>query len=299
MMRARKGSVRGGQPGCTATFLLQPGTYTGSFSTADTNGAILSVNQAVPVVVQPGVANTLTVALGGVPASFSIQPAAGQPFVLGSAASGYRLAGLAPMTLLALALDADGSPIIGAGSPTLTVSATGAAPVTVTQPTASAPNSFSITPTSYAAGGFTLTVTATPPTDVVGVNCSNCVGTLPVGLDQLLAVVNYNATDLYDIAPSGAPALTPIITLPGNASPSVVAFDAQRHHVRCRHDRERYRERVYAAVCRGAASDHRWNIGAHRSSRRRERQPVRPKLWSERAAAVRHRVPATVQPIRR
>lgn len=130
-------------------------------------------------------------------------------FSSGSAVSGYTLLGQGTHNFIAESLDADGNIIVGAGAPLFNIgAATGSLSGVRTSSsttTASAPNSFTITPPAALASGtasFTVTPTftgqATSGCTLTGANCSPV--TVTVGMQPVLYVVDRNtsAVTVYD-----------------------------------------------------------------------------------------------------
>ncbi len=198
-----------GSSGCTSTLAsttcaltvpgLAPGSYTATLTTydgANGTGNVLSAAQSIAFSVTAGQSNTVNLTLSGVPASTLVLPVSS----LISASSGnnsYNLLGQGARTFLVESLDADGNIIVGAGAPTFTVGTVSGAltGVTVAAPTASAPNSFSVTPpTAYGSGTAAFTVTptfagqATNGCAQTGANCTAV--TVTVAMEPLIYVTN-------------------------------------------------------------------------------------------------------------
>jgi hypothetical protein len=126
---------------CTLIVSLVPGTYAASVTTydgANGTGNALSAATAVPITISAGVANTVSLTLGGIPASLTVAPlSAGY---LRGGTGGLTLYGSASQKLIVEALDADGNIIAGAGAPTLAVTPSVSGALTVTGPTTTAAN---------------------------------------------------------------------------------------------------------------------------------------------------------------
>ncbi len=129
---------------CTLALSLSPGKYAASISTFDgANGAgnELSTDQGVAFTVTVNTNNVVPMTLSGIPAQID-------PTYLGSG------------KFMVVALDADNNYLVGAGAPTFTIAKSGGSSVvTITQPTAAAPNAFSVA-ASTTLGSETLTITA-------------------------------------------------------------------------------------------------------------------------------------------
>ncbi len=151
---------------CTVTLNLSPGSYQASFTTFDgpldaggaPTGNALSANLGFPVTIVPGTSNGINVTLQGIPQALAVIPA-GATGVAGTGASFSLGRCAATQTISVVALDADGNFIVGPGAPTpaLTTTATG---YTIASPTASAPNTFVMTPTTTPIAGASITLTA-------------------------------------------------------------------------------------------------------------------------------------------
>jgi hypothetical protein len=154
---------------CTAVLPLPPGTYDASLATYDQTGGagnLLSQAQNVPFTIVAGSANSISLTLGGIPASLAVAPFA--PGYLRGGTGGLTLYGPATQKLVVEALDADGDVIAGAGAPTLSVTPSINGAMSVTGPTSAAPNvvtlaaSTSGTPAVVTPQTLALVVTATP-----------------------------------------------------------------------------------------------------------------------------------------
>jgi hypothetical protein len=144
---------------CALSVSLDPGTYTAAVTTydgANETGNVLSAGQDVNFTVAQGQNNAIVLTLSGVPTAIEVN--AQSASVTGTIGAGFTLNGLTMGgTLQAVALDADGDVIIGAGAPTFTVAQSSGTSFTIVQPTTTAPNSFTLTaPSSGAAGTFTI-----------------------------------------------------------------------------------------------------------------------------------------------
>lgn len=138
---------------CTIALPLKVGTYTLSFATFDgllasgqPTGNELSANQDIPLTVSTGRQNTVTVSLQGIPTSIVIEPSATSTLG-GTAANGYTLSkcSASPQTVNVFGADADGNVIVGAGSPTASLTSDNPAQLTVATSKLS-PNQFVLKP---------------------------------------------------------------------------------------------------------------------------------------------------------
>jgi len=150
---------------CMIALSLLPGSYTLSISLEDASNTVLSQAQTVPVNILAGQANVVTLTVGGLAASVQIVPLTTHRMQLSpNAASLY---GNVPIQFETLALDADNNVIVGPGAPTATAALTSGAHATLTAPTSTSPNLWTITPNYTATNPTvpttdTLTVSATP-----------------------------------------------------------------------------------------------------------------------------------------
>ncbi|MHB8154030.1 MAG: beta-propeller fold lactonase family protein, partial [Bacillati bacterium] len=209
--------------GCTSTLAstictltvpgLQAGSYIATLTTYDgytsgTNtatGNVLSAAQAIAFTITAGQSNTINISLSGVPASTVVVPANSNSSANGS--SGYDIIGQGAHTFIAESLDADGNIIAGAGAPLFSIGAVSGSrsPVT-TSPSggsttsASAPNSFTVTPpTTFGSttASFTVTPTfagqATDGCTQTGANCTAL--TVTVDMKYLLFAYVTNLSD--------------------------------------------------------------------------------------------------------
>ncbi len=172
---------------CTVSLALAPcpgntACYTGTFTTYDqayTNASggsctplssctqpagtkALSQAQSVSFLVAAGAANNLPITLGGVPATVAVLSSAGT--ISGNALTGFVLPKAQSGKMSVLGVDADGNYILGPGAPTVSLTTSDATQFTVSTPTASAPNLFTIANASSNPAGALLTVTVTPTT---------------------------------------------------------------------------------------------------------------------------------------
>lgn len=132
---------------CTLTVSLNAGSYTANVTTFDATGGtgkVLSTAQGVAFKVTSSGSNVIPLTLSGVPKSLLLTHTSGG-------------------TYYAVAQDADGNLIVGPGMPKLAVvKSSGPSVVTITQPTAAAPNKFTLA----------LAATVALGTEKIGVNAS-------------------------------------------------------------------------------------------------------------------------------
>ena len=172
---------------CTVNLALAPcpgntACYTGTFTTYDqayTNASggsctplssctqpagtkALSQAQSVSFLVAAGAANNLPITLGGVPAAVAVLSSAGT--ISGNALTGFVLPTTQSGKMSVLGVDADGNYILGPGAPAVGLTTSDATQFTVSTPTTSAPNLFTVANASSNPAGATLTATVTPTT---------------------------------------------------------------------------------------------------------------------------------------
>jgi hypothetical protein len=214
---------------CTVSNQLLPGTYTASVTTYDsTNVAtahVLSAGQNLAFNVTTGVANNVSLTLSGVPTQLLIASDSG--LAHGNAQNGIDLLGLGSHRLIVTALDADGGIIIGPGAPTYAVAQTaGSLPVTITQPGATTPNAFAVTPPgAISSNTATLTVTATYPAPLSNA-CTQpgavCTASTVVDMAELIAVMDSGEISVYQAGQT-----TPLADISlGLGNARAVTFDA-------------------------------------------------------------------------
>ncbi|MHB8154031.1 MAG: NHL repeat-containing protein [Bacillati bacterium] len=243
--------------GCTSTLAstictltvpgLQAGSYTATLTTYDgytsgsntATGNVLSAAQAIAFTITAGQSNTINISLSGVPASTVVIPAGA--ITVGNGSGGYDLFGQGAHTFVVESLDADGNIIAGVGAPLFSIGAVSGSlsPVT-TSPSggsttsASAPNSFTVTPpTTFASttASFTVTPTftgqATDGCTQTGAHCAPVTVTVDMKyLARALFVVNNGSSNVTEYAlPStgGAPTATISNSVSG---PLGLAFDS-------------------------------------------------------------------------
>jgi len=193
---------------CTVTVAVMPGSHTFDFRTYDgrldgngnPQGTVLSTNLGFPFNVAPGQNNSLHFVLQGIPAGISVLPQPNQD-VRGDQTGGFDLYGaykadgttILPRKFTVVATDADGNFIVGAGSPTLTVTSSNTGALSDGAVSASNPNLFTVTPAGWANNtGFQLVVTATPSTAATANS-----GASPLTVNVPVRYVARNAPRIY------------------------------------------------------------------------------------------------------
>jgi hypothetical protein len=189
--------------------IAQTGTYTFNVATYDAqqsasctpagtpacSGTLLS-RASIGSTLTVGAANSVSLTLAGVPASIRIFPASNLTMTSGTT---FSIAGAGAHPFLAQALDADGNVIVGTGAPSFTISLSGF-PGTLTQPSSSSPNQFSITPpSSFTSSLGTLTATAsygTGSTDGCAQSGAVCSASATIEMRELLAFNGFNGVEL-------------------------------------------------------------------------------------------------------
>jgi hypothetical protein len=215
---------------CTVNVTSQVGAVDFSFTTYDDVGATgnkLSANDVTLNVVS-GATTPLNVTLGGIASSISFVPTVTVPQITGSQAAGYNLYGKIGRSFTVVPLDADGNTIIGAGAPTVTVTAPSGQHITLFTPAPATPNEW-LVGSSYTAANpltpanATVTAVATPVPGSGGATVS-----APVSIAQYepwIYVTDEEEGSLYVFDEEGNQ-----ITLGSNAwlgipSPEGISFD--------------------------------------------------------------------------
>jgi hypothetical protein len=229
-------NLTSGASGCTSTLVsvqcdvvmpVAPAAYNATFTTYDLPGGsgggghLLSAAQTVPITVAEGQANTLPLALGGVPTSVSMVAAGG--LVTGSRATGFTLETNRSGSIAAYGVDADGNVIVGAGAPAISVTTSDASQIAVTQPTNANPNLFSV---SSVALNTTQQITATiTPVAASGASPISATVNVQAKTPARLYAADYglNTVDVYDL---DGTKLTLPGGFPGLSYPYSVAYDA-------------------------------------------------------------------------
>jgi DNA-binding beta-propeller fold protein YncE len=153
-------SVSGGTQ-CTLPIALLAGNYDITVTTFDATGGAgntLSAAQTVPFDVLQAQVNTLSISLGGVPASITVVPAGG---LTGSVAAGFTLPSNTTATATIEGLDADGNVILGSGAPVVGMTSGNTSQLTIAEPTVGAPNVVTLTSSTLTAS-VAVTVSLTP-----------------------------------------------------------------------------------------------------------------------------------------
>ncbi len=244
--------------GCTSTLAstictltvpgLQAGSYTATLTTYDgytsgTNtatGNVLSAAQAIAFTITAGQSNTINIALSGVPVSTVVIPAG--VITVGNGSGGYDLYGQGAHAFVVESLDADGNIIAGVGAPLFSIGAVSGSlsPVTTSPSSgsttsASAPNSFTVTPpTTFASttASFAVTPTftgqATDGCTQTGANCAPVTVTVDMKyLTQGLFVANNGSNTVKEYALPYTSNAAPIATISNSVSgPLGLAFDS-------------------------------------------------------------------------
>jgi hypothetical protein len=216
---------------CTLQVALAPGSYTATLTTYDgynagtqtATGNVLSTGQNIAFTLLAGQANTIAIALSGIPVQLVLTPLT--PLTTANGSASYHLVGAGKHPFLVAALDADGNVIVGSGAPTFTIAApTGALTASAVQPTTASPNQFSfIPPTTFGTGTATFAVAATyagQPTDGCAQPGAAC-GPVNVVIDMVRAIVVANCgtspPGALSPCPGGADSIA--IYADGGASP--------------------------------------------------------------------------------
>jgi hypothetical protein len=147
---------------CSLSISLSPGSYTATLTAEDASSTALSAANAIPFTILAGQANTISLVLGGLPASLQAVPVT-VGYLRGDS-SALHLWGPATQQLALEALDADGNAIVGPGAPTYSVTSGNTGVLTAAIPNSTAPNVVSLGATggTVAPGTVELTVGETP-----------------------------------------------------------------------------------------------------------------------------------------
>jgi hypothetical protein len=229
-----------GSPGCVSApngatcqvgLPLLPGVYTAvvaAYGSPNASpGNALGGAQTIAFTVVYGASNVVNLTLTGAPAQLDVVP--GSSMSNENAQDGIDLYGAGRHPLIVQMLDANQNIIVGSASPAFNVTeAGGSLALSIVQPTASAPNAFSVAPSGASStGNATLHVSAafsgqgSNPCAQPGALCS---GTASVDVRQLLAVANSSANSVTIYA-GGQNA--PLVTIQsGVTDPQALVFDA-------------------------------------------------------------------------
>jgi len=210
---------------CTLTITLPIGTYDATIATydgANATGNELSQGQAVDFTIAEGHANDVVLTLSGIPASLRVSSPAYA--VHGSQSEGFTLYGTAAQKLLAEALDPDGNVIIGPGAPSFTVASLNGSGYTIVNPTATTPNTLTLTPPGTNGQSEVFSLTAAYGDDTCSLSGATCSATFSVTNDiQTLYVAAGTNVATYTLPYTGVATLA-IITNP--QTPQGLALNA-------------------------------------------------------------------------
>ncbi|HEV3142218.1 MAG TPA: hypothetical protein VGY57_16950 [Vicinamibacterales bacterium] len=214
---------------CTVQIPLDPGTYDMTIDTYDgydgthgtATGSRLSSGQTIGFTILAGQANTVSLTLSGIPAAIAVfSNAMG---VRGGQTIGFtEYANLAQKFTVA-ALDADQNLIVGAGAPAFTIAAASGSGFTITNPTTTSPNTFSLagSGTSGLTESFTATAAYSDGTcSTAGAVCSTTFSVTNVVQTLFVSNSNGNTVTVYN-----GPYATPSVTVSGINSPQGIATD--------------------------------------------------------------------------
>jgi virginiamycin B lyase len=179
---------------CTVTLSLEPGAYTGTFTTFDgplsggggasdpATGNQLSAAQSVPFTIAAGQSNQINISLDGIPTAAAIVPAANSS-LNGNMANGFTATKCGTDSpnsekVNVFGIDADQNLIIGPGAPQVQLESSNPGLMAVASPSPQSPNTFTLShPISNSSQApVSLTATVTPSassggtTQVTGTN---------------------------------------------------------------------------------------------------------------------------------
>ncbi|HTA37692.1 MAG TPA: hypothetical protein VK760_01380, partial [Candidatus Acidoferrales bacterium] len=206
---------------------LTPGSYVATIAAYDGlngTGHELSAGQSIPFTVTIGIANTIALTLSGLPARIAVLP--GTSSTLANISGSLDMLGTGSHALLVQAFDADDNAIVGPGSPTFAIAHTsGSLGVAIVQPTATNPNTFTVTPPAlFSKSTAKLTITAGyagQKTNGCTLPGAVCTGTVTVDMTEIVASLEFNQIELH--APNQTNALATVTA--GVANPRAIAFD--------------------------------------------------------------------------
>lgn len=217
-----------GGTSCTFQIALQPGDYSGSVTAYDAvvpaSGHPLSAATNIAFTIAAGTINTVRMTLSGIPEQIVMTP--GSRASVSNVSGGIDLLGVGARPIVVEAFDADHNAIVGPGAPSFTVAQTGGSlNVAIAQPSASAPNTFTVSPPSaLSTSTATLTATASftaPATNGCG-GTAVCTGSVTVDMRELIAVQGYNAVVVFEQGQAA-----PLATVNGGVTnPSAITFDS-------------------------------------------------------------------------
>lgn len=195
--------------GCTSTLAnticqlnvsLAPGMYTATLTAEDASAQALSSAQSIAFTIVQGANNTIALTLSGIPEEVDV--ASGARAVHGSQSGGFVLYGSAAQAFIVNARDVDGNIIVGPGAPTYAVSVLGGSGWTPVDPSASAPNTFTLTPPGHNGAGAVLRVTASYSDTTCTQPGAVCTASFSVKNDiQMLFVANASANTVTEYSP--------------------------------------------------------------------------------------------------
>ena len=210
-------------PSCTMPSTASPATCTVALTAPVGNDTFTvtihgSKTTFAATIVQ-GQANVITASLGGVPSFVTVTPLPTSTYLVGAAGGGFTAYGDQPLGVAVVSYDADANPIVGASSPTLSL--TGTSGLAVTPPAADAPRNVYTIKNAAFDTHETLTATATPASGATAITQSVAVTTRHVAV----YTANRNVNKVYvHYDESVTPAYA--LTVPGNAAASGLAVDA-------------------------------------------------------------------------
>ena len=201
---------------CTLQLPLGPGTYDVTLSTYDgynaangtATGNVLSSGQTIDFTVVAGQANAISVTLSGIPASIAVWSNA--KGVRGTQNSGFTQYATPAQKFTVAALDADQNIIIGPGAPTFTIAQASGSGFTITNPTTTSPNTFSLAGlgTSGNTESFTATAAYSDSTcSTAGAVCSTTFSVTNVVQTLFVSNNTGNSVTVY-AGPYGTPTTT-------------------------------------------------------------------------------------------
>jgi sugar lactone lactonase YvrE len=214
---------------CTFQEFLAPGNYTATIAAYDgTNGTgkELSAGQSLPFTVVAATTNAIGLTLAGIPARIAVFP--GTSSTLANINGNLDMLGTSAHALLVQAFDADDNAIVGPGSPTYTIAqSSGSLAVTIGQPSATSPNTFTVAPPSLLSTSTAkLAVTAGyagQATNGCALPGAVCSGSVVVDMTEIVASLEFNQVELHTSNQSIALATVTA----GIANPSAIAFDSK------------------------------------------------------------------------
>jgi hypothetical protein len=212
---------------CTFVENLTPGQYVATIAAYDGlngTGHELSAGQSIAFTVTTGIANSIGLTLAGLPARIAVLP--GTSSTLANISGSLDMLGTGSHALLVQAFDADDNAIVGPGSPTYTIAkASGSLAVTIGQPAATNPNTFTVTPPAlFSTSTAKLSVTAGyagQGTNGCALPGAVCTGSATVDMTEIVASLEFNQIELHTANQTNALATVTA----GVANPRAIAFD--------------------------------------------------------------------------